>query len=64
MNAALHVTEIVSVQNMYNLTARGAEPLLDAATNQGIAFNWSTSISDRPMWRILPSFFRVSSSPT
>ncbi|WP_196770799.1 aldo/keto reductase, partial [Mycobacterium colombiense] len=38
LNAALHVTEIVSVQNMYNLTARGAEPLLDAATNQGIAF--------------------------
>lgn len=38
LNAALRVTEIVSVQNMYNLTARGAEPLLDAATKQGIGF--------------------------
>lgn len=38
LNAALRVTEIVSVQNMYNLTARGAEPLLDAATRQGIGF--------------------------
>lgn len=38
LNAALRITEIVSVQNMYNLTARGAEPLLDAATKQGIGF--------------------------
>ena len=38
LTAALRVTEIVSVQNMYNLTARGAEPLLDAATKQGIGF--------------------------
>lgn len=38
LNAALRVTEIVSVQNMYNLTSRGAEPLLDAATKQGIGF--------------------------
>jgi pyridoxine 4-dehydrogenase len=28
----------VSVQNMYNLTTRGSEPLLDEATNQGVAF--------------------------
>ncbi len=38
LNAARRVTEIVSVQNMYNLTARNAEPLLDAATKQGIGF--------------------------
>lgn len=38
LNAALRVTEIVSVQNMYNLTARSAEPLLDAATKQDIGF--------------------------
>ncbi|CAM3419669.1 aldo/keto reductase [Mycobacterium colombiense] len=38
LNAALRITEIVSVQNMYNLTSRGAEPLLDAATRQGIGF--------------------------
>ncbi|GAB1814916.1 aldo/keto reductase [Mycobacterium sp. MUNTM1] len=38
LNAALRITEIVSVQNMYNLTSRGAEPLLDAATKQGIGF--------------------------
>lgn len=36
--AAQQITEIVSVQNMYNVTARRAEPLLDAATRQGIAF--------------------------
>ncbi|CAM4436237.1 Putative oxidoreductase YdbC [Mycobacterium basiliense] len=36
--AAQQVTEIVSVQNMYNLAARGAEPLLDAAARQGIGF--------------------------
>jgi len=28
----------VSVQNMYNLTSRGAEPLLDAATSRGVGF--------------------------
>jgi aryl-alcohol dehydrogenase-like predicted oxidoreductase len=38
LKAALRITEIVSVQNMYNLTARAAEPLLDAATKQGIGF--------------------------
>ena len=32
------ITEIVSVQNMYNLSARGAEPLLDAATERGVGF--------------------------
>ena len=36
--AAQQITPIVSVQNMYNLTARTAEPLLDAATSQGIGF--------------------------
>jgi aryl-alcohol dehydrogenase-like predicted oxidoreductase len=38
LKAALRITEIVSVQNMYNLTARSAEPLLDEATKQGIGF--------------------------
>jgi pyridoxine 4-dehydrogenase len=38
LTAAQQITEIVSVQNMYNLAARGAEPLLEAATSQGIGF--------------------------
>ncbi len=38
LTAAQKTTEIVSVQNMYNLTSRGSEPLLDAVTSQGIAF--------------------------
>ncbi|OBF80220.1 oxidoreductase [Mycobacterium sp. 852002-51163_SCH5372311] len=38
LNAAQQITPIVSVQNMYNLTARGSEPLLDAVSSQGIAF--------------------------
>lgn len=36
--AAQQIAQIVSVQNMYNLTARAAEPVLDAATSQGVAF--------------------------
>ncbi len=38
LKAAQAITEIVSVQNMYNLSARGSEPLLDFATSQGVAF--------------------------
>jgi pyridoxine 4-dehydrogenase len=38
LKAAQQITEIVSVQNMYNLSARGAEPLLDFATEQSIGF--------------------------
>jgi pyridoxine 4-dehydrogenase len=38
LRAAAQITEIVSVQNKYNLAERGAEPLLDAATEQGIGF--------------------------
>jgi len=38
LKAAQQITPIVSVQNMYNLAARTAEPLLDAAAAQGIAF--------------------------
>jgi len=38
LNAAQQITPIASVQNMYNLSARAAEPLLDAATDQGIGF--------------------------
>jgi len=38
LNAAQQITEIASVQNMYNLSARGAKPLLDVATSQGIGF--------------------------
>ncbi len=36
--AAQQITQIVSVQNMYNLAARGAEALLDVATDEGIGF--------------------------
>ena len=36
--AAQQIVPIVSVQNMYNLTARAAEPLLEEATQQGIGF--------------------------
>jgi pyridoxine 4-dehydrogenase len=38
LTAAQQIAEIVSVQNMYNVSARGAEPLLDAATSQGVGF--------------------------
>jgi pyridoxine 4-dehydrogenase len=38
LHAAQKIAEIVSVQNMYNLTTRTAEPLLDEVTNQGIGF--------------------------
>jgi pyridoxine 4-dehydrogenase len=38
LNEAQQIAEIVSVQNMYNLAARAAEPLVDAATEQGIGF--------------------------
>jgi len=36
--AAQKVATIVSVQNMYNVGSRGAEPLVDKATDEGIAF--------------------------
>lgn len=38
LEAALKITPIASVQNMYNLTARDAEPLVNACTLHGIAF--------------------------
>jgi aryl-alcohol dehydrogenase-like predicted oxidoreductase len=38
LEAARKVTTIVSVQNMYNLTVRSAEPVLDACAEQGVAF--------------------------
>ena len=38
LNAAQQITEIVSVQNKYNVASRAAESLLDAATSQGIGF--------------------------
>jgi pyridoxine 4-dehydrogenase len=38
LEAAQQVTPIASVQNMYNLTVRKSEPLLDFATAQGVAF--------------------------
>lgn len=38
LNEAQQITQIVSVQNMYNLSARGSEPLLDEATKQGVGF--------------------------
>jgi pyridoxine 4-dehydrogenase len=38
LTAAQQITPIVSVQNLYNLANRTAEPLVDAATSQGIGF--------------------------
>ena len=38
LEAAQKVAPIVSVQNMYNLTARTAEPVLDACEAQGLGF--------------------------
>jgi pyridoxine 4-dehydrogenase len=38
LRAAQKTASIVSVQNMYNLTARSAEPVLDACESDGIAF--------------------------
>ncbi|AFM17057.1 putative oxidoreductase, aryl-alcohol dehydrogenase like protein [Mycolicibacterium chubuense NBB4] len=38
LDAARAITAIASVQNMYNLTVRTAEPVLDACENHGIAF--------------------------
>jgi pyridoxine 4-dehydrogenase len=38
LEAAQLVAPIVSVQNMYNLTSRTAEPLLEEVTSQGIGF--------------------------
>src|ERR1700732_878675 len=38
LHAAQKITQIVSVQNLYNLTTRTAESLLDEATSQGIGF--------------------------
>ena len=38
LEAAKKTATIVSVQNMYNLSMRGAEPLLDNVTAEGIAF--------------------------
>ena len=38
LHAAQKITQIVSVQNLYNLTNRSAEALLDEATTQGIGF--------------------------
>ncbi|BDB43252.1 MULTISPECIES: aldo/keto reductase [Mycobacterium] len=38
LEAARQIAPIVSVQNMYNVTSRKAEPLVDAATTQNIGF--------------------------
>jgi pyridoxine 4-dehydrogenase len=38
LRAAQQVARIVSVQNMYNLTVRQSEPLLDVVTAEGIGF--------------------------
>lgn len=38
LEAAQQVAPIVSVQNMYNLTARSAEPVLEACEAQGLGF--------------------------
>jgi aryl-alcohol dehydrogenase-like predicted oxidoreductase len=57
--AAQKVATIVSVQNMYNLTVRTSEALLDKVTDEGIAFiPWfplaggPLSASDGPLQRI------------
>jgi pyridoxine 4-dehydrogenase len=38
LKAAREITEIVSVQNLYNLTNRKSQDVLDYATAEGIAF--------------------------
>jgi pyridoxine 4-dehydrogenase len=38
LDSAQKIAQIVSVQNMYNITARGAEPLLEACETRGIGF--------------------------
>jgi aryl-alcohol dehydrogenase-like predicted oxidoreductase len=38
LEAAQKIATIVSVQNMYNLTMRASEPLLDKVTDEGIGF--------------------------
>ena len=38
LEAAQKITTIVSVQNMYNLTVRSAEPVLEACEAQGLGF--------------------------
>ena len=38
LEAAQKIAPIVSVQNMYNLTARSSEPLLEACEAQGVGF--------------------------
>jgi pyridoxine 4-dehydrogenase len=38
LRAAQQIAPIVSVQNLYNLTNRSAEPVLDACAEQGIGF--------------------------
>ncbi len=57
--AAQQVANIVSVQNMYNLTVRTSEALLDKATEEGIAFipwfplaSGPLAASDGPLQRI------------
>jgi len=59
LKAAQQITEIVSVQNMYNLASRGSEPLLEFATSQGVGFiPWfplgggPLSAADSPLQRI------------
>jgi pyridoxine 4-dehydrogenase len=59
LKAAQEITEIVSVQNMYNLSARKSESLLDYATDQGVGFiPWfplgggPLSAPDSPLQRI------------
>ena len=59
LSAAQKITPIVSVQNMYNLTARSAEPVLDACEAQGLGFiPWfplaagPLAASDGPLQRI------------
>ena len=59
LKVAQQVTEIVSVQNMYNLASRGSEPLLEFATSQGVGFiPWfplgggPLSAPDSPLQRI------------
>ncbi len=38
LKEAQQITEIVSVQNMYNVASRGSEPLLDFVSSRGIGF--------------------------
>ena len=61
LEAAQKIAPIVSVQNMYNLTARTAEPVLEACEAKGIGFHPMVSACGRTAGRARTA--RCSASP-